>query len=350
LLPAELIDKAWEGVKGDWRLVDPQLLQLFQASNRPEWLTALFDRSAQALGVRLIPSGAFGSDQLAFTQAGVVATGVGYASKLSHSPADISVNVKKENLRTVGQLVACAVETAATESGVQEAWRDTRGQDQIAASGARIAQTVAAISAGADSDQRRSAILKRLDDLKVKYHAENFCLGSACGINVVVDADSQRAGTLMLGAHYDRAPKGKGAVDDGAGVAAVLELLAEFKNRPLGNFALAATFFDLKEPRMLGSSAYITAGQPRHDLPAVYLNFDIFAYGDTIFATSDARSAALVRAIRMVANQQRFALTIEDQAPRGDDRTFREAGIETLGCLEGVERERIPGRKLSLII
>ena len=332
LLPAELMDKAWEGFHGEWRLVDTQLLQLFQASNRPQWLASLFDRSARDLGVKLIPSGTLGSDQMAFTQAGVPATGVGCASGLSHSPADLSVNVKKENLRTVGQLVACVVAAAATVS-----------PDQAAPPAARIAQTVAAISAGADSAQRRSAILKRLDDLKLKYHLEQFCSGSSCGVNVVVDPDRPRARPLMLGAHYDRAPQGQGAVDDGAGVAAVLELLAEFKVRPLNNLALAAAFFDLEEAGTLGSKAYLSARQLRQDLPALFLNFDVFAYGDTLFAASDAKSQALAHAMRRAANQQGFPLTVEDHAPPGDDRTFREAGVETLGLalVRQVELESI---------
>lgn len=332
LLPTELMDKAWEGFHGEWRLVDPQLLQIFQASNRPPWLTALFDRGARDLGVKLIPSGSLGSDQMAFTQAGVPATGIGCTSGLSHSPADLSLNVNKENLRTVGQLVACVVATAATVS-----------PDQAATPAARIAQTVAAISAGADSAQRRSAILKRLDDLKLKYHLEQFCSGSACGINVVVDPDRPGARAVMLGAHYDRAPQGQGAVDDGAGVAAVLELLAEFKARPLSNLALAAAFFDLEEAGMLGSKAYISARQLRQDLPALFLNFDVFAYGDTLFLASDAKSSALVGAIREAANQQGVALTVEDHAPPGDDRTFREAGVETLGLalVRQVELESI---------
>jgi hypothetical protein len=217
LFPAELMEKAWQGPNGDWRLLGPRLFRALQASNRPGWLNALIEGSAQALGVKVIPSGTLGSDQLSFTQAGVVATGVGCPSGAVHSAADTSASVRKENLRMVGQLAACIVGTAAAESG-QQPGRDISGQNPDAFSGERIARTVAAISEGADSAQHRSAILQRLDELNVKYRAEDFCSKPACGINVLVEPDRPRVRTLMLGAHHDRVSKGKGAVDDAAGV------------------------------------------------------------------------------------------------------------------------------------
>jgi len=343
LLPAELMEKAWEGFNGDWRLLDPRLLPLLQASNRPDWLTALIDRSARVLGVKLIPTGTLGSDQLAFTQAGVVATGIGCASHLAHSPADTSANVKKENLRMVGQLAACVVGTAAAEATGLEPAKEGRRRDDTPASGARIAQTVAAISEGVDSVQRRSAILRRLDELNVKYHTEDFCSRSACGTNVVVHGDSQGGRTLMLGAHYDRVSKGKGAVDNAAGSAAILELLRKFRDRPLKNLALAVSFFDLEEVGLLGSKDYVARRRQQHELPAFYLNFDVFAYGDTLWVESDAASSALVHAIRTAATQQRFRLTVERKSPPGDDRVFRKARVETvgLGLVRQIELENI---------
>ncbi len=66
-------------------------------------------------------------------------------------------------------------------------------------------------------------------------------------------------------------------------------------------------------------------------MPAVYLNFDIFAYGDTLAAVSDTRSAALADAVRAAANSGKFPLITTDQSPPGDDRVFRQAGVPTLG-------------------
>lgn len=135
----------------------------------------------------------------------------------------------------------------------------------------------------------------------------------------------------MLGAHYDRVSKGKGAVDDASGVAAVLELLNALKKRPLMDHGLTAAFFNLEEAGMLGSKAYVSARQ-RHDaLPACYLNFDPFGYGDTLWLMSTADKSPAVGAVRAATSRLNLGLTIESNAPPGDDQVFRDAGVEALG-------------------
>jgi aminopeptidase S len=330
LFPPDIMSEAWEGVHSNWRLLDLRLLSAMQASNHPDWLKRMIEESASALGTNIVPSGNSGSDELSFTQAGVAATAVGYGGGPYHSPEDTVGQVRKENLAAAGTLAACVVETMGTGSTPRQPPSAGPEKDSHDSPGERIGRIVAAISAGADSAQRRSAILRRLDELNVKYRSEDFCSESGCGINVLVEPDRPRAKTLMLGAHYDRASKGKGAVDDAAGVAAVLELLAAFKNKPLGNLALAAAFFDLEEPGLIGSKAYVSGRPQRHTLPAFYLNFDVFAYGDTLWVMSTGNLAA-AEAMRTAAAQQKFAVTMEDQAPPGDDQTFREVGVVTLG-------------------
>jgi aminopeptidase S len=157
--------------------------------------------------------------------------------------------------------------------------------------------------------------LRRLNELKVKYRLENFCSGSACGINVVVKSDGPLVQPLMLGAHYDRISKGKGAVDDASGVAAVLELLAAFKNKPLENHALTAVFFDLEEVGMLGSKAYVSAREQRHALPELYMNFDVFGYGDTLWLMCLGDGLLSANAVRTAASRQNFALTMKTHSP-----------------------------------
>jgi aminopeptidase S len=345
LFPADLLEKAWQGLNGDWRLLDLRVFRALQASNHPEWLKALVDESANALGVKVIHSQTLGSDQMVFTQAGVVATGVGCPCDTAHSPADTIEKVRKTNLGVVGNLVACVVGAAAMDSDVRQPRGDGSRKDPNTAWGERIARTVAEISAGADSAQRRSAVLRRLEELQVKYRLEDFCSGSVCGVNILVEPDRAGAKTLMLGAHYDRFSKGKGAVDNASGVAAVLELLAAFKSKPPANLALAAAFFDLEEVGLLGSKAYVSVRSQRRDLPAFYLNFDVFAYGDTLWVKSKTESLSSAAAVRTAAGQHKFALTIEEQAPPGDDQVFYEAGVETLGLalvsqieLEGIHR------------
>ena len=331
LFPLDIMDKAWEGFRGSWRLLDLRLFPAVQASNHPAWLKSLVEESAGALGIKLVHSGNSGSDELSFTQAGVVSTAVGFGGNTTHSPEDTIGQIRKESLRTAGELVACVVEMAAMGSTPRQARSAGAEEDTRTSRGERIERMVAAISAGADSAQRRSTILRRLDQLRVKYRSEKFCLESACGINVLVEPDRPGATTLMLGAHYDRTSQGKGAVDNAAGVAAVLELLAVFQSKPLGHLAPAAAFFDLEEVGLLGSKAYVSTRLQPRDLPAFYLNFDVFAYGDTLWVISDDGNSSSAAAVRTAAGRQKFAIAIEGQAPPGDNRTFRQVGVETLG-------------------
>ncbi len=346
MFPAALMNKAWEPLHSNWRLLEPRVLPAAQASNHPAWLKSLIEDSANTLGIKIIQSANAGSDDLSFTQAGVVATAVGFAGNVQHSPADVVGQVHKENLTTVGKLVACVVQTIASEatirpSGIVEDARDL----QSSISGERIDRIVADISAGENSAQRRSSILQRLDELKAKYRLENFSSGSVSGINIIVEPDDPRAQTLMLGAHYDRVSKGKGSVDNASGVAAVLELLAAFKNKPLGNHALTAVFFDLEEVGMLGSKAYVSAREQRHALPKLYMNFDVFGYGDTLWLMYLGDRSLSANAVRAAASRQNFALTLETHSPPGDDQVFREAGVEALGfsLIRQTELETIQG-------
>ena len=110
LFPPDLMDKAWEGLDGDWRLLDPRLLQAATAANRPEWIKHIVDACSNALDIAIEHTGNSGSDDLSFTQAGVPATSVGYGGGPQHSPEDDLGHVRKANLTTVGRLVACIVE------------------------------------------------------------------------------------------------------------------------------------------------------------------------------------------------------------------------------------------------
>src|SRR6185503_478178 len=100
--------------------------------------------------------------------------------------------------------------------------------------GVRLANEVSAISAGADTKARGTAIKARLDALGIKYRVEPFMHVERQGENIVAELPSARATKqLMLGAHYDRVSQGQGAIDNASGSLAVLELLAALKAKPL---------------------------------------------------------------------------------------------------------------------
>jgi len=197
--------------------------------------------------------------------------------------------------------------------------------------GGRLASQVTAISAGADTKARGVAIKGRLDALGIKYRVEPFVHADRQGENIVAELPPPTGAQkqLMLGAHYDRVSEGQGAVDNASGAAAVLELLSALKDKPLKNYFVVAAFFDLEEIGLRGSANYIKAreGKP---LPAVFINFDVFGYGDTLWAmTPDEKSSSAV-AVKTAAATAKFPLQIGAQYPPSDHLSFIRAKVETL--------------------
>lgn len=196
--------------------------------------------------------------------------------------------------------------------------------------GARIADEVSAISAGADTKARGTAIKKRLDALGIKYRVESFTYADRQGENIVAELPSAGAAKqLMLGAHYDRVRQGQGAIDNASGSVAVLELLAALKAKPLKTYAVVAAFFDLEEIGLRGSADYVKAreGKP---LPTVFINFDVFGYGDTLWAMTPDEKSSSATAVKTAAAAAKFPLQIGAQYPPSDHLSFVRAKVETL--------------------
>jgi Zn-dependent M28 family amino/carboxypeptidase len=198
---------------------------------------------------------------------------------------------------------------------------------------------VAAISGAAD---RRSAITTQLEAMGLSYRLEEFKAEGRAGVNVLmtmpgaVGADKE----ILLGAHYDKVEAGQGAVDNASGVSAVLELLARFQKRPLEAYRLSAAFFDLEEEGSLGAHAFVA----HERLPAIYVNFDVFAYGDTVWAGSVNAHSRSARALKEAADRAGFPVVIGADYPPGDDRVFVGAKVETLGVA------LIDGREIGPIL
>jgi aminopeptidase S len=209
--------------------------------------------------------------------------------------------------------------------------------------GAAFEKRVAAIAAGANVPARRAAVTAQLDTLGISCRLESFTLDGRTGVNVLASlpAPPDAKGEILLGAHYDRVALGQGAVDNASGVAAVLDLLAAFKRVPLAGHRLSAVFFDLEEADAVGAKAFI-ASHPQ-SLPAVYLNFDVFAYGGTLWVMSTTDDSLPARATRKAAASFRFPLVMGPDYPPGDDAAFLDAGVETLSftLIDGSEIEGV---------
>jgi aminopeptidase S len=195
--------------------------------------------------------------------------------------------------------------------------------------GSAFTRRVEAIAAGSDGAARRAAITAQLTALGIPYRLESFTRDGHAGVNILASlpAPPGAESEILLGAHSDRVDQGQGAVDDASGDSAVLDLLAAFKRIPLAAHRVSAAFFDLEELGSLGAQSFI-ASHAGH-LPTLYLNFDVFAYGDTLWV-GDAGDPPSAPAVRKAAAAH-FPLVMDSDYPPGDDRTFRNAHVETLG-------------------
>jgi hypothetical protein len=196
--------------------------------------------------------------------------------------------------------------------------------------GVRIAASLNAIVAGNDNGARRDAIVAQLKALGVDPVVEPFGEGRAAGANVVVTLPGAGPGTIVIGAHLDRVAVGRGAVDNGGSCAVLIELIAAFKASPLTRSTLRVVFFDREEGGLVGSRMYFSTPRHRADYA---INLDVFAYGDTIFATGSRPDGVLLRSLR--AAGEATGLMVRDvppgRYPGSDHQTMINAQIETLG-------------------
>ncbi|MBB3274508.1 MULTISPECIES: M28 family metallopeptidase [unclassified Pseudoxanthomonas] len=180
---------------------------------------------------------------------------------------------------------------------------------------------VARISAGADTAARGQAITSRLDAMGVTWREEAFEQKDKHGRNLLADLGGKAdAPLLLIGAHYDRVAVGHGATDNASGSAAVLELAARLKARPLVNHRVQIAFWDLEEAGLLGSHAYVTT--PGREKPALYVNFDVFGWGDTLWMMSPQADTPLIAALRSASTAHKLGFQPGEHYPPTDHLAF----------------------------
>jgi len=221
---------------------------------------------------------------------------------------------------------------------------------QAQAAAARVTASVTAIAAGDNTAARRQAIIAQLRALGVEPAIEPFGEGRLAGENIVVTLKGSDTHRLVIGAHYDRVNVGRGAVDNGAACAALIELVAALTASPLQRSTLQVVFFDREENGLFGSRAFFSGGR-RVDYA---INLDVFAYGNAIFATTSHPDGVLLKSLRM--SGEAIGLPVRDvprdSYPASDHVTMMAAGIETLGValvdmsdIDGILAIGAPGLK-----
>ena len=204
-----------------------------------------------------------------------------------------------------GLLLLVTLPTLAADGGGAVSWKDQ----------------VARISEGADTGARGQAITRRLDALGLAWREEAFEQKEKQGRNLLVDLGGpDGAPLLLIGAHYDRVAVGHGATDNASGSAAVLELAERLKAHPLSHHRVQIAFWDLEEAGLLGSHAYVTT--PGREKPALYVNFDVFGWGDTLWMMSPQADTPLIAALRKGSEARQLGFQPGEHYPPTDHLAF----------------------------
>lgn len=186
---------------------------------------------------------------------------------------------------------------------------------------------LADVTAIADADAsagRRTAIQARLDKLGIAWHNSPFEIDGQSGTNILADVSGNGSGpVLLLGAHSDQVSKGEGATDNASGSATVLALAQRLKAKPLAHHRVAIAFWDLEEKGLLGSKAYVANGGAK---PALYVNFDVFAWGDTVWMMTPDANGNLTAASRESASANGLKLSAGEHYPPTDHLSFLKSG------------------------
>lgn len=220
-------------------------------------------------------------------------------------------------------------------AAVPEAQTPARGGATIDTTQAapRVQRLVETMAAADSIDGRREAIIARIRTLGLEPQLVGFDLPTGAqagrrGTNVIARIPGGTGPTILLGAHYDRVARGRGVIDNAAGVAAVLELAEALVRQPLPNHTVEIAFWDLEESGLLGSRARV-ADSLRTPLPQLYLNFDIFGYGNAFMVGAVNRDAAFPRQLQQIASATGTPVTVDTLYPPSDHLSFRPTSTES---------------------
>ncbi len=183
---------------------------------------------------------------------------------------------------------------------------------------------VSAIAAAQDNAGRRAAIESALAASGIQARQAPFAFEKHKGTNLLADIGGPAdAPLLLIGAHSDKVKEGDGATDNASGSAVALALAQRLKQRPLQHHRVTVAFWDLEELGLIGARAYIADGGAK---PAMYVNFDVFGWGDALWMMTQDESHALVSASRDATQAAGIALSAGDKYPPTDHLAFQKAG------------------------
>jgi Peptidase family M28 len=119
--------------------------------------------------------------------------------------------------------------------------------------------------------------------------------------NVLARIDGEQKAGILLMAHYDSVQFASGAGDDGAGVAALLEVARVMRDAPKPRNSILFAFTDGEEAGLLGAEAFFTQHAWANDATVVINVEGSGSEGPSLLLRSGPRSGAMLDAFRSVA-------------------------------------------------
>ncbi len=179
-----------------------------------------------------------------------------------------------------------------------------------------------------DNAGRRAHLQARLRAIGLIPTKQAFVSGELRGENLLADLGGPPGAPLLLiGAHSDRVDAGRGATDNASGSAVVLALAERLRRTPLKRHRVNIAFWDLEENGLLGATAHIERSRALGgEKPALYINADVFGWGDSLWMMTPDPAHPLVAASRSAAQAQGLALSAGESYPPSDHLAFLKAG------------------------
>ena len=182
---------------------------------------------------------------------------------------------------------------------------------------------VAGMAQAEDNAGRRAHLQTRLQSIGLTVTKQAFVAGKLEGENLLVDLGGPvDAPLLLIGAHSDRVDAGRGATDNASGSAVVMALAERLQRAPLAHHRVKVAFWDLEENGLLGAAAYV---EQKSEKPALYINFDVFGWGDSLWMMAPDPAHPLVGASRSAAQAQGLAISAGKEYPPSDHLAFLKA-------------------------
>lgn len=177
--------------------------------------------------------------------------------------------------------------------------------------------------------------------------------------NVITQTNSGDPATVvMIGAHLDSVEEGPGIVDDGSGVAVLLEIATRMAASPPTQNAVRFAFFGSEEQGAVGSTAYVeNLSTDERSKITLYLNVDMVAspnagyliqggQGSDLSEAGPPGSATVAQAL--ADELAKTGVTAETIEFVGDDETpFIAAGIPSGGAENGDADEKSSEQALA---